>query len=198
MTWTSTACAALALTLAAAAPALAQQDPDSRELAAYRLTTDGLAKYAATMRALVPELQKDPRYQELQRIHVEIRQLEDKEDLTRADERRLDRLYARQEELEDAFDGLDLGEAATLTEMEANLRGFPPMAHALRAAGFAPRDFAKFMLVLTQAGLTYAMQQQGLLDRIPDGVAVENIRFVERHAAEIERLTAEFATLFPD
>ena len=187
-----------ALVLAAgvgAAQTATQSDAEAREIAAYRLTIDGLNKVRTANRAMIVEVRKDPRFQELARIEAEVKALEEKDERTEADDKRLEELNAKEEELSDAYSGVSLNDAKTLTDMERQIAQFTPMANGLRAAGMPPREYAKFTLALLQAGMAAGLKKAGMVTEIPKEIPADNVKFVEEHAAELEAMQKEWEAL---
>ncbi|HWK11610.1 MAG TPA: hypothetical protein VNR64_16240, partial [Vicinamibacterales bacterium] len=99
---------ALLLTVVVPALARAQSAADDKELASYRLTMDGLNKMVRVNRALVDELKKDPKYQQLMKAQDDIKALEAKDALTDSEQKQLDDLKARAEQMENQAPGNDL------------------------------------------------------------------------------------------
>ena len=179
-----------------AVPAIAQTKPqtaDDKELASYRLTMDGVNKMVRVNQAMAEELKKDPKYQESVKTEADIKALEAKDDLTPAEQKKLDDLRAREEQLEDQSpaSGL-LNDAKNLDEMAAKIKAFPPMANALAKEGVAPREYALFTMAILQAGMTAGLQKSGMLKQMPPGVNAENVKFVLDHEAELKKLQASF------
>ena len=191
--WSAIVVGAMAVMMAA--PAAAQQDADARELAAYRLTKEGLDRYAATMRALPGELRKDPRFAEMGKLQAELDRLEEKDDPTDADVKRMEAIEARLEELDQATD-ISMSEGS-LAEIEAGIRKHPPLAAAIKAGGMTPREYATFTLVLFQASMAVGMQKAGLMKELPKEIAPENLKFVEQHEQELLKLQKEMEALAP-
>jgi hypothetical protein len=187
------ACGLLAIALAAGAGAAAVQDADEKELAAYRLTREGLDRYAAVMKALLVEMKTDPRFAEIAKIQAAIDRLQDKDELTAADEKRLEELEAKLEQLE-AATALSLDDGS-LADLEAQIRKNPAMTAALKTGGMAPREYAKFSIVLFQASMAVGMKRAGLLKELPKEIAAENVRFVEQHEKELEVLQRQLEAL---
>jgi hypothetical protein len=184
--------------LLAAAPAAVRQvvsDADSREIAMYRLTLDGLRKVINVNRALVQQLAQDPKAREAMKIEAEITALEKKDDLSEADQKRLEMLRARLDELENAADNPLAGESKTLADMEARIRTYPPLMQALQKEGMSPRDYGKFWLAFIQATFASGFKKSGMLKELPPDVNPENVKFVEEHAAEIAAMQKEFEAL---
>jgi hypothetical protein len=186
-------CGLVVLALAAGANAAAAQDADAKELLAYRLTKENLDRYATVMKTLFVEVKKDPRFAEMGKLQAELDRLTDKDNPTAADERRMEELEARIEQLEEATDfGMNAG---SLAEMEARIRKDPAISAAVKAGGMAPREYAKFTLVLFQASMAVGMQRAGLLKELPKDIAPENVRFVEQHEKELEALQRQMEAL---
>ena len=92
----------LTLVSALASPASATQraeDADAKEIAAYRLTSASLTKVMNVNRGLMTAMSQDPKVQEAMKIGKEIEALEKKDELTEADEKRLELLRERQDQL---------------------------------------------------------------------------------------------------
>lgn len=191
--WSAFAVAAMAAMMTA--PAAAQQDADAKALAAYRLTKDGLDRFTATMRALAGELRKDPRFAEMGTLQAELDRLQDKDDPTDADVKRMEALEARLGQLEEATD-MSMGEGS-LADIEARIRKHPPLAAALEAGGMTPREYATFSLVLFQASLAVGMQKAGLMKELPKEIAPENVEFVEQYEQELVKLQKDMEALAP-
>jgi hypothetical protein len=115
-----------------------------------------------------------------------------------ADDARLEQLRERRDALE-ASVGPRLEEANSLSEWEAAIRQYPPMARGLRAAGMSPRDYAKFMLSMLGAGTVAGFKKAGLVKGMPKEleavVSAENVKFVEEHAAELTALQKKWEAL---
>lgn len=135
----------------------------------------------------------------LEQLREQLDALEQKRPVrTEADEARLTRLREQRDALDETT-GPQLERAETLSEWEAAIRQYPPMARALRAAGMSPRDYAKFMLSMLGAGMAAGMKTAGLVKELPkevtDVIPAENIRFVEQHAAELAALQKKWEAL---
>ncbi len=181
--------------LSVAPPAPQAKDADSQELASYRLTMETVNRVAAATRAMVVELKGDPRFQEIAKVSTDIKALEGKAETTEAEDARLEALRARKEELSDALKGPSLGDAGSLSEMEAEIRKVPPLMAGLRSANVAPREYAKFILASLQAGMVAGLKKQGLLKAVPKDVSPENVQFMESHEAELQALQKELSAL---
>jgi hypothetical protein len=176
----------------------AQTDPDMRELRGYRLTMAAVRQVDAATQAMAAEMKKDPKYLEYLKLETEVSALESKEERTEADDARLEQLRERRDALE-ASVGPRLEESNTLSEWEAAIRQYPPMARGLRAAGMSPRDYAKFMLSMLGAGTVAGFKKAGLVNGMPKEVeavvSAENVKFVEEHAAELTALQRKWEAL---
>jgi hypothetical protein len=186
-------CGGLALALMMSTGAHGAQSADEKELAAYRLTKEGLDRYTAVMHALVVEMKKDTRFQEMGKIQAEIERLNNKDELTAADEKRLDELEARLERLERETN-ISLQDGS-LSDIESQIRKNPTAMAALKAGGMDARDYAKFTLLLFQASMAVGMQRAGLLKELPEGVSAENVKFVQQHEKELEALQRQMEAL---
>lgn len=157
------------------------QSADDRELMQYRLTPEVLTKVEAVATTFDANIAKDPAMKRRLDAQREIAVLEKKDDLTEAEQKRLDDLQAI------AGDGIDLGiNGGSLTEISNQLSKTPAMAAALKSAGLAPRDMAKFIVTAVQAAMIGSLQGSGV--PVPAGPAGENLRFVMANQASIERI----------
>ena len=191
----------LTLVSALASPAYAQkkmEDADAKEIASYRLTTSALTKVVSVNRAMMARMQHDPKVQEALKVDKAIEALEAKDELTEAEEKQLEALRVRQEQLEASADNPLGGDTKSLSEMEARIREYPPLMQALQKEGMAPREYAKFWLAFVQAAFVQGFKKSGMLKEIPPDVNPENVKFVEEHAAEIEAMQKEFEALGKD
>lgn len=195
-TYRSAAFAAICIFYAGVGFAAAQQaEADMKEVTAYKLTMDGLKKVINVNRIMVQQMMQDPKVREAMKIDAELSALEKKDELTEADEKRMEQLRERKEQLEAEEDNPLGGEAKTLSDMEAQIRKFPPMQQALQREGMSPRDYSKFWLAFMQASFAHGMQKAGMLKQIPADINAENVKFVAEHEAEIAALTKELEGL---
>ena len=181
----------------ATAPVAAQRptDADAKEISYYTLTLPNLKKVININRALLQAVMQDPKVQEGLKIDAELEALSKKDELTQTDEKRMAELEARKEVLENAFDNPLGGDAQTLSEIEARIKSYPPMAQALQREGMAPREYAKFWLTFLQAAFAHGFQKSGMLQELPPEVKPENVKFIAEHEAEIEAMQKEFEAL---
>ena len=191
-----TTCCVLAITLSLAAPALQTRGPadaDLKELSSYTLTMETLNKVDRAMRAMMAEMRKDPKVQEIERLKAELTALKKKDETTEEEDRRMETLGLRIEELESDANPLRLNDAGTISEMAAGIQKEPRLAAALQREGLAPREFSKFMLAMLQAGFAAGMQKAGLLKTTPEGTNPANIKWVLEHEAELQKLQQSWA-----
>jgi hypothetical protein len=93
-------------------------------------------------------------------------------------------------------EGLDMGEAGTPEEFEANLAGNNPvMAGILKQSGCPGADFYKLMTATMEAGFTQmalqVAQQQGTKADRPTGILAENIAFMTQNDARLNAMRLE-------
>ena len=90
----------------------------------------------------------------------------------------------------------NMNNAQSLDDMERGIAAFTPMARALKREGLTPREYAKFMLSMLQAGMIYGFSQ-GKVDyaKLPAGVNPENVKFIAAHKAELDAMQQEFAAM---
>jgi hypothetical protein len=171
------------------------EDADSKEIAAYRLTSTGLTKVVSVNRTLIQQMLQDPKVREAEKIGAEIEALEKKDSPTEADDKRLQDLRVKQEQLEDSSDNPLGGDTRTLSEMEARIKKYPPLTQALQKEGMPPREYAKFWLAFIQAAFVQGFKKSGMLKELPPDVNPENVKFMEEHSGEIEAMQKELEAL---
>jgi len=168
--------------------------PDEKELAAYRLTLPTVRKVAAVMKAFADEAAQDPRAKELAKIKTEIEELGKKDELTEAEQAKIDKLHERRQALEEEAANSpdrDGNNAKTLDEMEAQVRKHPAALRALASQGLTPREYAKATMALLLASMVEGFSQgKADLEKLPPGVNAENVRFVLENKAELETIYA--------
>ena len=168
------------------------QDADSTELAAYRLTLPNLTKVINVNREVLKALGQDPNVREAIKIDDELAALSNKAEPSESDQKRIAALEARKEALESSMDNPLGGDARNLSEMEARIRRYPPMAQALRREDMTPREYATFWLTFLQAAFAHGFQKSGLLKQLPPGVQPDNVKFIADHEAVIQAMQKEF------
>ena len=189
---------ALFLCVIAVAPAAAQNDSDTKEVMAYRLTMAGVNKLNVAMRSVYEEMKSDPRVLEMKKIEADAKALSEKEELTEADEARLAALMEKKEKLEDSVGGMNVGNEKTLADMEAKVKTSPVMMRALGKAGLTPREYAKMSLAMVTSAMYAGMQKAGLLKELPKEASPENVKFILDHEAELTAMQKEWALLGKD
>lgn len=189
-------CTALvALTVAPGARAQSSSDADMKEVGAYRLTMDVFTRMAGVNRVLYEQMQRDPTTQEKAKLKAELKAIQQKDETSEAEDKRIEEIQHRLEALEEAEDrkkGPDDGmnDAKTLTEMARAFERNPVFANALKREGVSAREYATFMLASLQASMTAGFMNSKLgIDRsklTPTQLA--NAKFVHEHQAELARL----------
>jgi hypothetical protein len=172
-------------------------DPDFKEVLAYRLTMPAVQRMVQAARNLAVAAKNDPRFQRQQALEAEIEKLRSKEEPSEADEARIAKLEAELEQLEKSvFSGEN---TKTLSEMAAAMKKEPIVAKAFADAGVEPREFAKFMLAYFQAGMIHAMLKSGQMKEVPKNLAssvtMDNVKFVAEHEKEFEAFAKEMEAL---
>jgi hypothetical protein len=71
------------------------------------------------------------------------------------------------------------------TTLDMRLRSEPALAAALQKAGMTAREYTTFALALVAARLAYGFVQSGAMRFVPEGVARDNVAFVETHRDEV-------------
>ena len=175
-------------------------DPDYKEVVAYRLTMPTVQKMAQATRNFATAIRNDPRFKRQQALEAELKKLQEKDDPTEADTARIEKIEAELEQLEESS-GMSMTEAKTLSDMAAAINKEPIVAKALADAGVDAREYAKFMLAYFQAAMVHGMMKSGLVKEIPKDLAasvnMDNVKFVAEHEKEFEALTKEFEGLKP-
>lgn len=184
-------------TAAAATQASSQSpDPDLKEVSSYRLTMESVNKVDQVTRTMAQELKQDPKMRQRMQVEQELETLNKKEEPTEADQKRIEQLEAQREQMEKDEPAL-FDNANSLSEMEAAIQKYPPLANALRKNGMAPREYATFMMAMMQAAMAYGFQKSGL--KVEDAkltdVQQANIKFLEEHQAELQKLQEEWKAL---
>jgi hypothetical protein len=180
--------------LASLAPHISAQktstSSDEKEIQAYRLTMPAVKKWEATIRHVAAWAKSDPETQAHIKLQGTIDSLRNKDELTEAEQARLEKLEQQLEAMEKSSDS-DTEDDLNIAQMAAQITAFKPMAEALRRAGMTPREYAVFSLAMFQAHGFASLKKSGMVKEIPKDVNVENIKFVEEHFAEINALMEE-------
>ena len=185
--------AALAATVVVFAARAGQDvsESDTRELREYRLTMPKVRQMNEAYVAFFRSLQSDPHFQALQKAREELRVLEHKDELTAADERRIEQLERQIAKAEDVG-SFDVSEQQTLSEMAEAIEKRAPLAAAVRSAGLKPREFAKIQLSLLQAMFAHGFMKEGTARELPKEVPPENVAFVREHEAELKAMARQW------
>jgi hypothetical protein len=67
------------------------------------------------------------------------------------------------------------------TTLDGRLRDEPALAAALRKSGISDREYTTFALALFAARLAHGFVQSGAMRFVPEGVAKDNVAFVDTH-----------------
>lgn len=186
----------LPFTLLAAGARAQGLSADEKELASYTLTMAAVKKAMAATMLLAEEEAKDPKVQEKAKLKAQIDALEKKDELTDAQQAELDKLRERLDALDAQDDDKEsaLSNANSLAEMEARLKSHPGAMKAMAAAGITPREYARCLMALLQAGMVEGFSQgKADLAKLPPGVNPENVKFVREHKAELEAMQKAMA-----
>lgn len=171
---------------------------DEKELATYRLTMPTLKKVMSALESFMLELSKDPKFQEMEKLKAQIKALEDKDELTEAQEAELEKLRERQDALEEEIDRAQeasgISNPKSLDEMEAAIKKHPAAMRAIAREGLTPREYSKCLMALLQASLAEGFSQgKADLTKLPPGINPENIKFVRENKAELEAMQKAMA-----
>jgi hypothetical protein len=184
----------LILLLTPSVPGTAQTlTADQKELASYTLTMPNVRKAAAAVQRFQQIAAKHPKVLEAAKVQAEIETLERKDTLTAAEEGRLEKLQARAEALDEEIDReVGMNANGSIDEIVARIGREPEAKVALAKEGLTPRDFARTLLSLLQAAMIKGFSPGGKVDmaKLPPGVNPANIKFVEEHEAELQKLQA--------
>lgn len=182
----------------ASSPLLAQKkgdsDADMKAIEAYHLSMEKMNALDHAMHDMAVELKKDPRFQKHMKEEAELSALQDKENATAADQKRIEELQAASDRF-DAEMADVMGNGESIAAMEAGIKKLAPLANALQKNGISPREYATMTLALLQAGMAAGFKKSGQLKTLPPGVNAENVQFVLDHEAEIQRLQQTWAAL---
>ena len=183
------ACAVILIPALVAAQVPGSNDPDFKEVVAYRLTLPALQKVMTATTNMAAAAKSDPRYLKQAAIKGEIEKLEAKDDRTDAEEERLEKLHADLEQMEQATTNI-ADNTKTLSEMAAAIEREPLAAKALAGAGISAREYVTFVLASFQAGMVAGMMKQGLIKEVPKDLAatvnMDNVKFMQDHDAEFQ------------
>jgi len=175
--------AALLLSL----PVYAQKsssDADTREIENYRLTAQTLGKLKIAMQSLADQAKSDPKVQAHMKLQAEVDSLGKLDELTDAQQARLEKLQEQLENEDNEKDGPDLSNAS-LAETAAAIEKQPMAAAALRKSGLTAREYLVASMALFQASAFAEMKKSGMIKELPKEANAANVAFVQEHAAEL-------------
>ena len=164
-------------------------DADTREVLAYTLTMPKLRQLNQVLEDLYRQQEADPAYQRLLAKKRELAALNEKDELTDAEQERMARLEEEIAEAEDAEDDAEDVDQS-LSAMAARMAADPRMAGALKRAGLEAREAVTIQLALFQAALTAGLLESGTVKEIPKEVNAENVKFFQANKAAIAALKA--------
>lgn len=187
--------------IAASAPLTPAQTVtgDEKVLANHRLTMPTVKKVMAVMQGMIAETANDPKTQERAKLKAQIETLQNKEELTDAEQAQLDKLYERMQALEAEEEAVDDPSSSdsnnqSLADMEAALKKHPAMMKLLAREGITAREYVVTLMALMQAAMVEGFSQgKAELDKLPAGINPENVRFVRENKAELEAMQKALA-----
>ena len=164
-------------------------DADTREVLAYTLTMPKLRQLNQVLEDLYRQQEADPAYQRLLAKKRELAALNEKDELTDAEQERMARLEEEIAEAEDAEDDAEDVDQS-LSAMAARMAADPRMAGALKRAGLEAREAVTIQLAVFQAALAAGLLESGTVKEIPKEVNAENVKFFQANKAAIAALKA--------
>lgn len=162
---------------------------DEKEIAAYRLTTESLTKLKKVVRLAAEAEAKSPKVQVQIKLQAAVDSLRKKDELSDAEQARLEKL---EQQLAKAEEEDDLLADESLSQMAKKISEYKPIADALRQAGMTPREFAVWTMAYAEAAMAVSLKQAGMTKDIPKDVNLANVKFVEDHMAEITAMQQEY------
>jgi hypothetical protein len=179
--------------LPALAAQAAAQHPDAKEIENYRLTEPVWKQVMVATRALMAAIPSDPRFQRIAKLNAEKKAIESKESPTDAEMERAEKI---EEEIDSIQNSVNIMSGnKSLDEIEAMAKKEPILANALKSAGLAPREYAKFMAVFIGSMMAHGFAKAMGAKELPKGVSAENIKFIEDHQKEFEVFMKEMAAM---
>jgi hypothetical protein len=166
-------------------------DADAKEIAAYRLTMPALQKMIAAAHAMRDSAMKDPKFREAAAAQRELDALQQKENRTPSEDKRIEALEQQTEAFEKSMGGDDDNHDDSLRGMEHEIATIPYMRDALQTAGLTPREFATFEMCAMQAGMVAGLEKSGQkLTSLPADIQPANVQFMKDHEKDFEALKA--------
>lgn len=171
-------------------------ESDLKEVSTYKLTVPVLKQVVLATRNLVAAMPSDPRFQRAQKLKAEMAAMSaamEKGEPTEADVEKIQKIGQEIEAIEGSLN--IMGGQKSLDEIEAAALREPLVGKAMKAAGLSAREYAKFMAALLQASMIAGFQKEGMLKTVPKEANLENVKFVEQHAAELAAFMKEMEAL---
>jgi hypothetical protein len=184
--------ATAAALVAFSAPTIAAQKEsalDDKDVRSYRLSMAGMQKFEKVIDALDAWAKTDPEIQANIKLQSAIDSLRKKEELTEAEQARLEKLEEQRAKLEDKDDDDDMDGDPSVDEIAAEISNIPAASSALRSAGLSAREYVIMALALFEAQAFASFKQQGITASIPAEANHANIKFVQDHAAVLKRMS---------
>jgi hypothetical protein len=179
--------------------ASAETDADLLEIRNHRLTLDGIRQLGDIYKRVAREAGEHPKAKQLADVEAKLATLTEKEELTEAEEERMNVLTEQIARIKAEMEATDdLSDAKTLSEMVKKIEATPALARAVRAGGMTPRQFATAQMALAQSLMAYGFQKSGMVKELPKEVSKENVEFLRAHEEEVRAITAEWKTLSKD
>lgn len=160
-------------------------DADVREIQNYRLTLATLRKVEVVTNELSAWAKTNPEAQAHVRLQAAIDSLSKKDELTEAEQARLEKLEEQRDKAESEEKDAD---DMDFTQMAAEIQKWKPAADALRKAEITAREYLVFNFALLEAWMYALLRKQGTSTEIPKDVNRENLKFVEQNYALIEAM----------
>lgn len=164
---------------------------DEKEIAAYRLTAESLTKIKRAMRLSAEAEARSPKVQAQIKLQSAVDSLRKKDELSDAEQARLEKLEEQLAKAEEEDDLLADAEES-LSQLAKRISEFKPLADALRQVGMTPREFGVWTMAYLEAAMAMSMKQSGMAKDIPKDVNLANVKFVEVHIAEIKAMQEEY------
>lgn len=166
---------------------------DLAEISAYKLSLPVMKQVAAATRALIAGAKNDPRFQRIEKMKAELETMAGKEEPSAAEQEKMLKMGEEIEALEQSanlFSG-----NKSLNEIDAAAKRDPLLSGALQSAGISAREYAKFIGALLQAAMIHGFQKAGTIKELPKEANLDNIKFVEQHASELEAFMKEMQAM---
>ena len=180
-------CASLAAAQATAV------NPDVAEISNYKLTLPVMKQVVTATRNLMAALPSDPRFQRVEKLKAELEAMGQKAEPTEAELAKMQKLSEEIEAIEDSAN--ILGGNKSLAEIDAAAKKDPLINAAFTSAGITAREYAKFFGAYLQAAMIHGFHKAGTIKELPKDAPLENIKFIEEHATELETFAKEMQAL---